>query len=135
MLSILDWEEAWRQDKPFPFTPSVAEMNGLDAALDHYLAEGPEKVWARHALTAKACRAGVKAMGLSLWAGQRGDRLADQRRRCACPTASTTRRCAEPRAPRYGVVFSAGRGETMGKLIAHRPYGAGRRADLCGRRA
>ena len=67
MLSILDWEEAWRHDRPFPFTPSVAEINGLDAALDLYLDEGPENVWARHALTAQACRAGVQAMGLEIW--------------------------------------------------------------------
>jgi pyridoxamine--pyruvate transaminase len=64
MLSVLDWEEARRHDKPFPFTPSVAEINGLDAALGLYLEEGPENVWARHALTTKACRAGVRAMGL-----------------------------------------------------------------------
>jgi pyridoxamine---pyruvate transaminase len=58
ILSFLDWEHAWRPDRPFPFTPSVAEINGLDAALDRYLGEGPERVWARHALTAAACRAG-----------------------------------------------------------------------------
>ncbi len=68
MLSILDWEKAWSHTEPFPFTPSVAEINGLDVALDLYLNEGPEKVWARHALTAKATRAGAKAMGLELWA-------------------------------------------------------------------
>ncbi|TIW92055.1 MAG: alanine--glyoxylate aminotransferase family protein, partial [Mesorhizobium sp.] len=63
MLSIVDWENAWSRDKPFPFTPSVSEINGLDVALDLYLNEGPEAVWARHALTAKAMRAGVAAMG------------------------------------------------------------------------
>ncbi len=42
VLSLLDWKEAWRQDQPFPFTPSIAEVNGLDAALDQYLEEGPE---------------------------------------------------------------------------------------------
>ena len=57
MLSILDWENAWSRDQPFPFTPSVAEMNGLDAALDVYLAEGPEAVWKRHALTARGAAA------------------------------------------------------------------------------
>ena len=67
ILSFLDWEHAWRRDRPFPFTPSVAEINGLDAALDRYLSERPERVWARHALTAAACRAGVLAMGLRLW--------------------------------------------------------------------
>lgn len=116
ILSILDWEQAWRRDRPFPFTPSVAEINGLDAALDLYLAEGPEQVWARHALTAAACQAGVLAMGLRLWP-------ADPR--TASPTTTAVRipeniEDAALRAAtraRYGVVFSSGRGETLGKLI------------------
>jgi pyridoxamine--pyruvate transaminase len=116
ILSILDWEHAWRRDRPFPFTPSVAEINGLDAALDLYLMEGPERVWARHALTAAACRAGVLAMGLRLWP-------ADPR--TASPTATAVRipatiEDAALRAAaraRYGVMFSSGRGETLGKLV------------------
>jgi pyridoxamine--pyruvate transaminase len=116
MLSILDWEHAWRRDRPFPFTPSVAEINGLDAALDLYLTEGPEEVWARHALTAAACRAGVLAMGLSLWPAHE---------RSASPTTTAVRipdgiEDAALRAAaraRYGVVFSSGRGETLGKLV------------------
>jgi pyridoxamine---pyruvate transaminase len=115
-LSILDWEQASRRDKPFPFTPSVAEINGLEAALDHYLGEGPERVWARHELTAAACRAGIVAMGLKLWP-------ADPR--TASPTATAVRipqgiddtaLRAAIRA-RYDVMFSSGRGETLGKLV------------------
>jgi pyridoxamine---pyruvate transaminase len=116
ILSILDWEQAWRRDRPFPFTPSVAEINGLDAALDLYLREGPEQVWARHALTAEACRAGVLAMALSLWPADA---------RTASPTTTAIRipgtiEDAALRATaraRYGVVFSSGRGETLGKLV------------------
>jgi pyridoxamine--pyruvate transaminase len=116
VLSILDWEHAWRRDRPFPFTPSVAEINGLDAALDLYLTEGPEQVWARHSLTAEACRTGVLAMGLRLWPADA---------RTASPTTTAVRipgtiddaaLRAAARA-RYGVVFSSGRGETLGKLV------------------
>lgn len=115
MLSILDWEKAWSRNEPFPFTPSVAEMNGLDVALDLYLGEGPEAVWARHALTAKATRAGLLAMGLELWAASE---------QIASPTTTAVRTPdgideAELRRQvraRYGVVFSSGRGETLGKL-------------------
>jgi pyridoxamine--pyruvate transaminase len=115
MLSILDWENAWSRAEPFPFTPSVAEMNGLDMALDLYLAEGPEAVWARHDLTARATRAGIRAMGLGLWAA---------REEIASPTTTAVRTPPgideavlrrEVRS-RYGVVFSSGRGETLGKL-------------------
>ncbi|MEP9372372.1 alanine--glyoxylate aminotransferase family protein [Mesorhizobium sp. KR1-2] len=115
VLSILDWENAWSKDRPFPFTPSVAEMNGLDVALDLYLKEGAEAVWARHALTAKAARAGAIAMGLSLWAANE---------RIASPTTTAIRTpegveevaLRKAARERYGVVLSAGRGETLGKL-------------------
>jgi len=115
MLSILDWENAWSHEQPFPFTPSVAEMNGLDVALDLYLNEGPEAVWDRHALTARATRAGAKAMGLELWAADEA---------IASPTTTAIRtpdgidELALRAAAReqYGVVFSSGRGETLGKL-------------------
>ncbi len=116
MLSLKDWRNAWKRTEPFPFTPSVAEINGLDAALDRYLGEGPDAVWARHALTAAATRDGVRAMGLEIWPA---------REEIASPTTTAVKMpegtdagpiLAEARA-RYGVTLSAGRGETDGKLI------------------
>lgn len=115
-LSLLDWEHAWHRDQPFPFTPSVAELNGLDAALDLYLEEGPEVVWARHALTARACRAGIIAMGLELWPASEA---------IASPTTTAVKVPAGVDAAAllgaarriYGVSFSAGRGETQGKVV------------------
>jgi pyridoxamine--pyruvate transaminase len=115
-LSLSDWKDAWSKDKPFPFTPSVSEVNGLDAAFDQYFDEGPEQVWQRHALTAKATRAGIKAMGLALWAKSEA---------IASPTCTAVRvpdgvRDADIIAAArdaFGVVFSSGRNETKGKLI------------------
>jgi len=116
VLSLADWKNAWKREEAFPFTPSVSEVNGLDAVMDQYFAEGPEKVWRRHALTAAACRAGVKALGLSLWASPET---------IASPTTTAVRIPAGLRdadilaASResYGVVFSSGRSETKGKLL------------------
>ncbi len=116
MLSITDWKIAWKATEPFPFTPSVAEINGLGAALDRYLDEGPAAVWARHALTAAATRDGVRAMGIEIWPA---------REAIASPTCTAVKMpagldaapvIAAARA-RYGVSLSAGRGETLGKLI------------------
>ena len=116
MLSILDWKEAWRKENPFPFTPSVAEINALDAGLDRYLGEGPEAVWARHATTAAAMRAGVLAMGLELWAA---------RPAIASPTCTAVKLPAGVEETalrtlmkrRYGVVISSGRAETFNRLV------------------
>jgi pyridoxamine---pyruvate transaminase len=67
-------------------------------------------------LTAAACRAGVTAMGLSLWPA---------REAIASPTTTAVRvphgvddaaLRAAMRA-RYGVAVSSGRGETVGKLV------------------
>lgn len=116
MLSFTDWKNAWKRTEAFPFTPSVAEINGLNAGLERYLDEGAEAVWKRHALTAKVCREGCKAMGAALWANAE---------EFASPTTTAVRMpdgidaapvLAEARA-RYGVSLSAGRAETLGKLI------------------
>ena len=67
----LDWgktAKAQRADKPSsPFTPAVSLFLGLDVALDMILEEGMEDVWARHALLARATRAGALALGLELY--------------------------------------------------------------------
>lgn len=115
ILSILDWENAWSREQPFPFTPSVAEMNGLDVALDLYLNEGPEAVWARHAITARATRAGAVAMGLSIWAAN--DKIASPTTTAIrTPDGIDEKALRQAVRQRYGVVFSSGRGETLGKL-------------------
>jgi len=74
MLSILDWEEAWRAERPFPFTPSVSEIYALDAALDLYLAEGAchdrHRLADHHGRAAAAGDRGRRATGCdarSLW--------------------------------------------------------------------
>ncbi|WP_374651251.1 pyridoxamine--pyruvate transaminase [Dongia sp.] len=116
VLSYLDWKDAWRHDQPFPFTPSVAEVNGFDAVLDQYLDEGPEKVWKRHALTAAATRAGVQAMGLQLWA--KTESIASPTTTAVrIPEGVTDSAIISAARELFGVVFSTGRNETMGKLL------------------
>jgi pyridoxamine--pyruvate transaminase len=115
ILSVADWKDAHRADRPFPFTPSVSEIYALDAALDIYLAEGEEAVWARHALTAKACRAGVLAAGLQLWPA-REEIASATCTAVAIPDGIDEAKLRASVRDRYGVVFSSGRGETLGRL-------------------
>ena len=113
-LSVLDWKEQWLEGGKFPFTPSVVDVQGVEAAVDELLAEGLESSIARHARTAAACRAGVRAMGLDLW--PRSEEIA-----AACVTAiavpdgltdvQVRDHCRE----RYGVMLSAGQG--AGNLV------------------
>lgn len=113
-LSMLDWKEQWLEGGKFPFTPSVADVHGVEAACDELLEEGLEAALARHELAARACRAGVRAMGLELW--PRSEEIA-----AACVTAiavpngltdvQVRDHCRE----RYGVMISGGQG--AGNLV------------------
>jgi len=116
VLSLSDWKNAWSKDEAFPFTPSVAEVHGLDAAIDHYLAEGPEAVWQRHARTAAACRAGIKAMGQSLWP-VREEIAAPSATAVRAPDGLTSQDLIRAARDLYGVTFSSGRGETLNKVV------------------
>ena len=113
-LSMLDWKEQWLEGDRFPFTPSVADVHGVEAACDELLEEGLEQSIARHERAAAACRAGAKAMGLELW--PRSEAIA-----AACETAiavpdgltdvQVRAHCRE----RYGVMISGGQG--AGNLV------------------
>ena len=113
-LSMLDWKEQWIDGEKFPFTPSVSDLYGVEASVDELLEEGLDASIARHELSAAACRAGVRAMGLELW--PRSDEIA-----AACVTAiavpdglndlQVRAHCRE----RYGVMISGGQG--AGNLV------------------
>src|SRR5258708_17304016 len=51
-----------------PFTPANTLIRAQRASLKRIRAEGIENLWARHARIAAACRAGVKGMGLEVFA-------------------------------------------------------------------
>jgi len=66
---FFDWVKtaASQRKGDSPFTPAVGLFLGLDVALDMIEAEGIEDVIARHALLARATRAGAAALGLEIF--------------------------------------------------------------------
>ncbi len=117
-LSLLDWKHRWIDGGrvAFPYTPSVVDVNGVNAALREVLDTGLAETIACHARAARACRAGVHAMGLELWA--RNESYAAN-----CVTAvripvgvSVPDVLAHVR-ERYGVMLSGGYGELKENLI------------------
>jgi pyridoxamine---pyruvate transaminase len=113
-LSMLDWREQWHGQGRFPYTPSVCDIHGVEAACDQVLEEGLEASIARHETAARACRVGAAAMGLRLW--PRSEDIA-----AACVTAvavpdgldhETVRGHVRER---YGVMLSGGQG--AGNLV------------------
>ena len=113
-LSMLDWKQSWIDGDRFPFTPSIGDLYGLEAALDQVLEDGLDQSIRQHDVAARASRAGVRAMGLEPW--PRRDEIAS-----ACTTAirvpeglahdAVQAHCRD----RYGVMLSGGQG--AGNLV------------------
>jgi pyridoxamine--pyruvate transaminase len=118
-ISLLDWKHRWIDGgrEAFPYTPSVSDVNGVNAALREVIEDGGvEASVQRHALAARATRAGVRALGLDLW--PRSDAYAAN-----CVTAarvpagvSVPELLAHVRR-RYGVMLSGGYGELKAELV------------------
>ncbi|HEY7381247.1 MAG TPA: alanine--glyoxylate aminotransferase family protein [Gaiella sp.] len=64
-----DWRpmRAQQEKDSSRFTPATSTVVALNAALRLLLAEGLEAAFARHVALGRACRAGLKAMGLELY--------------------------------------------------------------------
>jgi pyridoxamine--pyruvate transaminase len=108
-LSILDWKEKWLTGGDFPYTPSIADVHGTLAACEAVLEEGLDRVLARHAATAHATRAGVVAMGLTLWPRRESD-MADSVTAIELPRGVTEDALIDHVRERYGVMISGSEG-------------------------
>jgi pyridoxamine--pyruvate transaminase len=115
-LSILDWQDTWLNQRVFPYTPSVSLIYALESVLTQVLEEGLEYFVARHAAIARACRAGVKAMGLELWPA-REEIAAPCVTGVKIPTGLSDEQLRSHMRHRYGVMISGGYGELKGQLF------------------
>jgi aspartate aminotransferase-like enzyme len=98
-----------------PFSPAISLVLGLDVALEMILTEGLETALERHVRLGRACRAGVKAMGLELFSPNED--------RAAVVTAIRMSRDIDGGAivlsmrDRSGVTVIGGQGELKGKIV------------------
>jgi serine---pyruvate transaminase len=112
-----DWEttRASQEKGENPFSPAISLFLGLDVALGMILAEGLEGAYERHVRLGRACRAGVKAMGLELFSPDED--------RAAVVTAIRMPPDVEGQAivlsmrERSGVTIIGGQGEVRGKIV------------------
>ncbi len=113
-LSLLDWKVKWLEGGRFPYTPSVAEVHGLHSCCRQLLDEGHEASFARHARAARACREGVKALGMKLWPRSE-DIMSTCTTSIALPAGIGEDRVRAHVRERYGVMLSGGHG--AGNLV------------------
>jgi serine---pyruvate transaminase len=104
------------------FTPAVSIVVGLDVALGLLLDEGLEQTFERHARLGRACRAGVKAMGLELFSPD-DDRSAVVTAINA-PEGIDSGELVQTLRDRQGIVLAPGQGPLKGKIfrIGHIGY-------------
>jgi aspartate aminotransferase-like enzyme len=112
-----------RQSPPnSPFTPPVTLLAALDVALSMIEEEGLDDVLARHALLARATRAGVQAMGLDLYGDP--DERANVVTAVELPGDIDGGKVPKILRDRYGITANGGQGQLKGRIvrIAHTGY-------------
>jgi serine---pyruvate transaminase len=119
-----DWHETRERQEQFDpaFTPAVSIVVGLDVALGLLLEEGLEKAFERHTRLGRACRAGVRAMGLELFSPD-DDRSAVVTAINA-PDGIDSGELVQTLRDRHGIVLAPGQGPLKGKVfrIGHIGY-------------
>ena len=104
------------------FTPAVSLWRALDVALGLILEEGLPQVFERHALLARAARAGIEAIGLERFGPDDDD--ANVVTAAVMPSSVDGAAVPTTMRDRYGVTAAGGQGRLKGKIvrIAHCGY-------------
>jgi serine---pyruvate transaminase len=112
-----DWERtrASQEKGENPFSPAISLYLGLDVALGMILEEGVEAAYERHVRLGRACRAGVKAMGLELFSPDE-DRAAVVTA-IRMPPEINGQAIVLAMRERSGVTIIGGQGEVRGKIV------------------
>ena len=121
-----DWglTAAGQRERPpnSAFTPAVTLFRALDVALDLIVAEGLERVLVRHAVLARAARAGVEAAGLERFGPDDDD--ANVVTAAMLPDDIDGTEVPKLMRDRFGVTVAGGQGHLKGRIvrIAHCGY-------------
>ncbi len=98
-----------------PTTPPLTLIYALDAALELLLGEGIEQAWARHAALGAQMRAGVEALGLSLFADP--DYASNTVTAIAMPDGMSAKALISRLKERHGIDVASGQGKTADQMI------------------
>jgi serine---pyruvate transaminase len=114
---VLDWERTRTAQAKLdaPFTPAVSIVKALDVALGLVLDEGLEAAFERHARLGRACREGVKAMGLELFSPDE-DRSAVVTA-IRAPAGIDSGDVVAALRDRFGITIANGQGPLKGKIF------------------
>jgi aspartate aminotransferase-like enzyme len=119
-----DWERTRKAQQIFDaaFTPAVSLVIGLDVALGLLLERGLDSAFERHVRLGRACREGIKAMGLELFSPD--DDSAAVVTAVQAPDGVDSGELLLLLRDRHGVTLAPGQGALKGKIfrIGHIGY-------------
>jgi aspartate aminotransferase-like enzyme len=119
-----DWERTRKAQEIFDaaFTPAVSLVTGLDVALGLLLEDGLEAAFERHVRLGRACREGIKAMGLELFSPD--DDSAAVVTAVNAPDGVDATELLRNLRDRHGVTLAPGQGALKGRVfrIGHIGY-------------
>lgn len=98
-----------------PWTPAVSVFYALDVALKRLLAEGLERIVARHRRYGELTRAGVKSLGLQLFADERY--ASDTVTAVKVPEGVEGPAINKMLREQYGIVLAGGQGRLAGQIF------------------
>ena len=102
------------------WTPAIALVEGLDESLAMFREEGLENVFARHERMARAARAGMQALGLTLYSKSPSSAMTT----VLAPDGVDSEKLVKHLFSRYGIKLVGGQDAAKGKIfrIAHLGY-------------
>lgn len=112
-----DWQRQRRVQAKgsTPFTPATSTVVALTEALGLVLADGLEAAYARHRALGRACRAGIKAMGLELYSPD--DDSAAVLTGAFTPDGFDAVELRLALRDRHGITIAGGHGDLAGRLF------------------
>jgi aspartate aminotransferase-like enzyme len=112
-----DWERtrAAQEQLDAAFTPATSLVVALDVALGLLLEEGLEAAFERHVRLGRACRAGVRAMGLELFSPD--DDSASVVTAIRAPEGIDSGELVLALRDRFGITLAPGQGPLKGKIF------------------
>lgn len=111
-----------------PWTSAHTLIAAANDTLRQLVDEGMENVWRRAAILARACQAGVTAMGLDLYAQRPAEGLTAARMPPGLNAGVVIRRLES----RFGITLAGGQGEAAGKIVRIAHLGLIDEVDILG---
>jgi len=114
-----------------PFTPAINLYFALEAALEMMQKEGLEAIFARHGRHRAAAQAGMKAIGLPLYAAEGYGSPAII---AVAPQGIDAEAMRKAVKERFDILLAGGQDHTQGQGVSHRPLGLRLRSRRAHRR-